>query len=303
MTDHKQEINRPRAKAVFFNLGFLFLLRLVARSYFFTFALPIVNFLVPVLIAFIYYEILPMQLSWPGLLAHPILTVGMLSLPLAMGSWNESVIIKRLKLSSIPTGQILFGFFFFYFLISLAAFLNVFLFFLAYSEAKAAVFPSEMPPQFLPLLKHVNYKQFFAGLFFLTCVSLAVGLLIAYSTFRFQTALFIGLTFYLTQAFLTGVFLSLDVSLRVKVMRYISYGMPIFPSVRMMQAAWLEFQPALGGYQYSGINWVLTPLDPNKKLLDLSFVNKYWVHTLYAVGYVGVISAVTGIVFSSYKPR
>ncbi len=286
----------------FFNFGFLFLLRLIARSYFYTFALPVVNFFLPIIIGFICYEILPMELLWPGLIIHPVLTVGMLSLPLSLGSWNESVIIKRLKLSNIPMGQVLFGFFFFYFAISLAGLGNMLLFFYAYSEAKLAAFPGTTTPSFQTQLQNVKYGEFLAGTFLVICLSLAIGLLISYSTFRFQSALFIGLSFYLTQSFLTGVFLSLDLIVKIKAMLYLSYASPIFPALRIVQAAWFEEQIwKFSTNQFAfETNWTLIV---NQTAWKISFSDQYWIHALWGLGNLGVVSTITTILFMTYKPR
>lgn len=283
----------------FFNFGFLFLMRLMARSYFFNYTLPIVNFLLPVIIAFICYEILPMELLWPGLIVHPILTVGMLSLPLSLGTWNESMIIKRLKLSNISTRQVLFGFFFFYFLIALAGLVNVFIFLYAYSEIKGAIAPKE-GLFFSSQFQGIKYWEFTGGVFLLICISLAIGLLISYSTFRFQTALFLGLSFYLTQSFLTGIFLSLDLIIRVKGILYTSYASPIFPAVRIIQAAWFANQDWSTLNLAFNNNWILT-IDEFQQAI--SFSNQYWIHSLLGLGNLIIISGITITLFLTYKPR
>lgn len=293
----------------FFNLGFLFLIRLLARNYFFSFSLPIINFILPLIIAFICYEILPIDLVIPGLVINPILTVGMISLPLTLASWNASIIIKRLKLCNIPGWQILCTFFLFYFLISLLSVIAIIGFLLIYTELKNLVKIETI--RFVNFLKRIEYLKWSLGVFLLICISLSIGLVISYSTFRFQTALFIGLSFYLIQAFLVGVFLSLDLIIKNKSMLYFSYSSPIFYPMRMIQTAWLKNQifqtlPTLPKpiplFMYE--NWKIAVNDFEKPVFyAISFSNKYWLHGLISVGFICVFSTISLILFKNYRPK
>ena len=281
---------QPRPQ--FFNLGFLFIIRLVARNYFYNYSLPVINFMLPAIIGFVCYEILPVDLMLPGLILHPILTVGMVALPNSLATWNASAIMKRLKVSNISISQILFGFFIFYFLIALASMLWIFLFFIAYSEIKTLA-----SVKILDFLPRLQWFEFTSGVFLTIVTCLAIGLLISVISRSYQSALLIGLSLYLTQSFFIGVFLQIDLIVKVPLLLNISYASPLFYPVRMTQVAWLTDHPNDVAYQF--VNWKLTA--GNLKNAMISFSDSYWVHGGISLGIIALISSVTFLTFKYYK--
>ena len=279
----------------FFNLGFLFIIRLVARNYYHNYSLPIINFILPVLIGFVIYEILPVDLMFPGLILHPILTVGMVALPNSLASWNASAIMKRLKVSNISLSQILFGFFVFYFLIALASTLWTLLFFIAYSEIKTTA-----TVKMLTFLANLQWLEFISGAFLTAVTCLAIGLLIAVITRSYQSAMLIGLSLYLTQSFFIGIFLGLDLIVRVPVLLNISYASPLFYPARITQVAWLTNHPTDTFYEFA--NWKLT-IEGRLDNAMISFSDSYWVHAGISLGMITLISSATWLTFKYYKKR
>ena len=107
------------------HLSVFYLIRLVARNYYKNYSSIFTDFVLPMIVMTILFNVLEKEavsLMLPGILLSPIASSCFISFAICYADWKQSIIVKKIRVSQISTTQLFLSFLIFYFFISLFSF-------------------------------------------------------------------------------------------------------------------------------------------------------------------------------------
>ncbi len=269
------------------NFNVFYLMRLVGRYYFKNGTVIFTDFILPVIIMSILYNILDeagVKGLTPGVILSPIVSSSFISFTASLVEWRNSVFMKKIRVSQISTVQFFATFLLFFLFIGLMLFGTS----LAYTLLLEAAGIKELQGT-TKHLANVNWGYALLGLFQLIIIAIATGFIVSNFVKRVTAAVAVCLSLFLIQSFLIGYYLPIHL-IGKKPMQIVSYAMPFYAPTRIFQAAWLqdlEVNGEFGKYLYVE-NWTVWTTSGEKT--DINFNKSYWSMILLGFGWITVIT-------------
>lgn len=187
---------------------------------------PISTISMPFLYMIIYFVIGSSDVFFSGLssyLSFSILPLTIISMPLALVEFKNSIILRKISTSSITAFKFCIIMFSYYLLVTICANLIIIMVFSAFLNKDA---PN--------LFKQINWGQFIYSLLMVYISSLSVGLLCGVLIKKTNQVQVIGFLILFISIILAGQFMPLSVIGSVKAIKYISLFSPISYSMALM---------------------------------------------------------------------
>ena len=234
------EILRTNEKTLKFDYNFnvFYLMQLIARNYFKNYGAIFSDYLLPIIIMSVLFNVLDkdaVRTMLPGIIIAPLISSGFISFAMGFFQWKNSIIFKKIKISRISTSQFFLSFFLFYFFACLLSFVSNFLFTIILK-----LIGIDTLKYFFQDLELVNWATAIPAIFLLIILTIASGIILAFLVTNFNAIIGFGLTIFLVSCFLLGCYLSLSMVVEKQYMYKISWFIPYYAPIRIFQLSWLE---------------------------------------------------------------
>ena len=236
---------------------------------------------------------------YPGIITVSILSIGLISFPSTFVEWKTAVLIKRIRLVGIGLKSVLAVFATFY--ITLAYFMFGIILGYCILLDELVVKVDNPKESLVNLLQNVNAGWFILGLLQLNFVVVIFGYFLTYLTNKPKNIIGIGLLLYLIQAFVLGCYIPMRFSLRSEAVMFLSYGLPAYAPIRIIQASFLIDQPFLSDITPAlKVDWVLqyysfAGVKVNKAI---SFSSSFPVHLAVGMGWISTVLSAVLLLFN-----
>lgn len=302
---------RKNSNKLNLNFNVFYLMRLIAKGYFRNFMTIFTDFVLPIIIMSVLYNVLgkiAISTLVPGIILSPIVSSSLISFTIGIVEWKKSVFMKKIKISQISATQFFLAFLFFYFLISSLTFMigltnTIVLEQIGVEELKGTT----------DHLKNVKWEYGWLGICLLILSCLTLGFVIAFFMKTINAVFTVCLAIFLAQAFLIGYYLPIY-AIDKKPMQIASWILPQYAPSRIFQVAWyqeLEFE--IDVFKHSVNNNLITTINKIDYLKDwkvydfyedkyenVNFDNSYWSLILASLGWIGVNVGVVALL-NKYK--
>ena len=290
------------------NFNTFYLMRLVGRNYFRSPARLFNDYVLPIILMTILYNVLgdlAVLVLVPGIIISPIASSSFISFTVGLVEWKNSMLMKKIKVSQISSLQFFFAFILFYFLIGLFTFMvglvyTIFLEQVGMEKLKGVT----------DHLKNVLWGYGILGICLLIITALSLGFVVSCFFKRMNSAITVCLTLFLVQAFLIGFYLPIYMIVNNEGMKTVSWLMPFYAPSRIFQTAWFEDLQLEGWYDNQNgeatygwfsffKDWKVSNIF-DREYVDFHFHPSYWSLILLSLGWIGV-SAGSNFYLEKYK--
>ncbi|PZV99951.1 ABC transporter permease [Metamycoplasma auris] len=189
------------------------------HNVFFAFVFPIMSLLILSAIPkFLIKDLVP------GMIASAAPVVGIVSLAMSFSDLKETIIYKRISLLPLKTWIFVASIISFYTILIWISALWIFIF--------SLIWYKQLP------LASINFGYLILGMIFLSIICSSIGVIVATIAKDYKTANAISMLFYLPPAWISGMYLPINIILQSKVLKTISMTMPFSYPVTLINYGW-----------------------------------------------------------------
>ena len=240
---------------------------------------------------------------YPGIITVSILSIGLISFPSTFVEWKTSVLVKRIQLVGVGLKSVLIVFGTFYIILSYLMFGIIIGYCILLDEFVVKVTDSK--ESFVNLLQNIRVGWFIIGVLQLNFIVIIFGYFLTYLTNKPKNIIGIGLLLYLIQAFVLGCYIPIRFSLPSDAVTFLSYGLPAYAPLRIIQSSFLIDQPVFDDPTNPVLNsdWTLQFFDFKKveQNTAISFSSSFPVHLALGFGWISGVLGVISLLFSLKK--
>lgn len=254
-----------------FNYKFLSILTIINKYFWKTKTGPIFAIVMPLIFMIIYFALGETgnkgeQIAYflngvPAYFAMTIIPLSILTLPAMIVEFRNSILLRKIKTSGVNSINFNLTCLFYYFFISLAFALFVFLIVVIISSGD------------ISKLNSINWGGVVYGILFLILSSISLGLFLSSFLKNNMSAQLIGTGIYFLTLILGGQFIPIQVIGRVDAIKYISLFSPLNYSTSLMNIASLPTPATLGSdnniFNFSSSFQIVNSLDPSGTAITL----------------------------------